>query len=109
MFISLNLVWLVMGVLNLLKGPNYIFAILGKCGKVFSSLLGDTRLLLALTKSSGGSDMVAYGRLFVANSDLVKRVQHGLPLNAYDRNTFYTNDEKGYVDYPFYNSSDLAE
>jgi len=57
---------------------------------------------------SGHSDLVAFGRLFLANPDLVKRIERQLPLNAYDRSTFYTNDEKGYVDYPFYDTPNLV-
>lgn len=41
-------------------------------------------------------------RLFLSNPDLPKRIQLGLPLNAYDRTTFYTFDFHGYTDYPFY-------
>ncbi len=50
----------------------------------------------------GDADLVAFGRHFVANPDLPKRIERGLPLNAYDRATFYTFDYHGYTDYPFY-------
>src|SRR5580693_242219 len=50
----------------------------------------------------GDADLVAFGRYFLANPDLPKRIRLGLPLNAYDRNTFYTSDAQGYTDYPFY-------
>ncbi|HET6217806.1 MAG TPA: alkene reductase [Acidobacteriaceae bacterium] len=50
----------------------------------------------------GDADLVAFGRHFVANPDLPERIQLGLPLNAYDRKTFYTFDSHGYTDYPFY-------
>ncbi len=50
----------------------------------------------------GDADLVAFGRHFVSNPDLPKRIQLGLPLNPYDRNTFYTFDFHGYTDYPFY-------
>src|ERR1700732_3984530 len=50
----------------------------------------------------GDADLVAFGRHFLANPDLPKRIQLRLPLNAYDRNTFYTFDAQGYTDYPFY-------
>ncbi|KAE8153023.1 hypothetical protein BDV25DRAFT_137263 [Aspergillus avenaceus] len=51
-----------------------------------------------------GADAVVFGRLFIANPDLPRRLLEGLPLNAYDRTTFYGADppSKGYVDYPFY-------
>jgi N-ethylmaleimide reductase len=50
----------------------------------------------------GDADLVAFGRHFLANPDLPKRIKLGLPLNAYDRPTFYTFDFHGYTDYPFY-------
>src|SRR5260221_5020647 len=33
---------------------------------------------------------------------LFRSIRLGLPLNAYDRDTFYTFDARGYTDYPFY-------
>src|SRR5580658_1457862 len=50
----------------------------------------------------GDADLVAFGRYFVSNPDLPERIRLGLPLNAYDRDTFYTFDARGYTDYPFY-------
>lgn len=49
---------------------------------------------------SGQADAIAFGRLFIANPDLVERVRAGAALNPYDRATFYGGDEKGYTDYP---------
>ncbi|KAJ5913531.1 hypothetical protein N7504_002414 [Penicillium tannophilum] len=51
-----------------------------------------------------GADAVVFGRYFISNPDLPKRLKEGLPLNKYDRTTFYGADpaEKGYTDYPFY-------
>jgi 12-oxophytodienoic acid reductase len=50
---------------------------------------------------SGYTDLVSYGRLFLANPDLPHRFQLNLPLNNYDRSTFYTHDPYiGYTDYP---------
>jgi N-ethylmaleimide reductase len=58
---------------------------------------------------SGVADLVAFGRYFLSNPDLPKRIELGLPLNEYDRNTFYTFDSLGYTDYPFYaESTDLV-
>lgn len=46
--------------------------------------------------------LVAFGRYFLANPDLVFRIQHGLELNNYNRATFYlAKNEVGYNDYPF--------
>ncbi len=43
-----------------------------------------------------------FGRSFVANPDLVFRLGNGLPLNNYDRSTFYAvKNPVGYLDYPF--------
>ncbi|MGA8891715.1 MAG: alkene reductase [Anaeromyxobacteraceae bacterium] len=48
----------------------------------------------------GKADLVAFGRPFLANADLVRRLENGLPLNAPDFATFYTPGPKGYTDYP---------
>lgn len=50
--------------------------------------------------SNNRADAVAYGRLFLANPDLPKRLRHGGPLNAPDPKSFYGGTELGYVDYP---------
>jgi N-ethylmaleimide reductase len=50
----------------------------------------------------GVVDAVTFGRYFVSNPDLPRRIKQGLPLAAYDRRTFYTFDARGYTDYPFY-------
>ncbi|KAH6763833.1 12-oxophytodienoate reductase 2 [Perilla frutescens var. hirtella] len=48
------------------------------------------------------ADLVAYGRLFLANPDLPRRFEMNAPLNKYERETFYTSDPVvGYTDYPF--------
>lgn len=52
--------------------------------------------------ASGGADLVAFGRWFLANPDLPRRFELNVVLNKYDRNTFYTHDPViGYTDYPF--------
>jgi N-ethylmaleimide reductase len=45
-------------------------------------------------------DLVAFGRPFLANPDLVTRWETGTALNAPDMSTFYTPGPKGYTDYP---------
>ncbi|EPS67956.1 hypothetical protein M569_06815, partial [Genlisea aurea] len=48
------------------------------------------------------ADLVAFGRHFLANPDLVRRFRVDAPLNKYDRATFYLDDPVvGYTDYPF--------
>lgn len=51
----------------------------------------------------GYTDLVSFGRLFLANPDLPRRFEiPDAPLNKYDRATFYTSDPVvGYTDYPF--------
>ncbi len=49
---------------------------------------------------SGKADLIAMGRPFLANPDLVERLKTDAPLNAPDFTTFYTPGEKGYTDYP---------
>ena len=50
--------------------------------------------------AEGRADLVAFGRPFLANPDLVERLERGLPLNAPDPATFYTPGAAGYTDYP---------
>ncbi len=38
--------------------------------------------------------------LFISNPDLPERLRRNLPLNRYDRSTFYGGDGRGYIDYP---------
>jgi N-ethylmaleimide reductase len=50
--------------------------------------------------ASGRADLVAFGKAFLANPDLVARLRAGAPLNAPDKATFHGGGEKGYTDYP---------
>lgn len=48
------------------------------------------------------ADLIAYGRFFLANPDLPSRFELNVPLNKYNRETFYISDPVvGYTDYPF--------
>ncbi|CAA7029496.1 unnamed protein product [Microthlaspi erraticum] len=59
--------------------------------------------------AEGATDLVGYGRTFLANPDLPRRFQLNAPLNEYDRSTFYTSDPVvGYTDYPFLETTDTA-
>ncbi len=51
--------------------------------------------------TSGAADAIAFGRLLLANPDLVERFRRGAPLNPPDFATFYTGEAQGYTDYPF--------
>lgn len=50
--------------------------------------------------AAGTADLVAFGRAYLANPDLPRRLQEGAELNAPDFETFYTPGAKGYTDYP---------
>ena len=50
--------------------------------------------------AEGHVDAIAFGRYFISNPDLPRRLQHGNPLTPYNRATFYGGEEKGYTDYP---------
>jgi N-ethylmaleimide reductase len=53
----------------------------------------------ALAIEQGHADAIAFGRLFIANPDLVERIRGSHPLNPADRATFYGGAERGYTDY----------
>lgn len=55
--------------------------------------------------NEGKADLVAYGRLFLANPDLPERFAADAKLNKPDKSTFYGGTEKGYTDYPFMDGS----
>jgi 2,4-dienoyl-CoA reductase-like NADH-dependent reductase (Old Yellow Enzyme family) len=54
----------------------------------------------------GDADAVAWGKLFIANADLVTRFQTGAALNAPNAETFYARGEEGYTDYPTLETTD---
>jgi 2,4-dienoyl-CoA reductase-like NADH-dependent reductase (Old Yellow Enzyme family) len=57
---------------------------------------------------AGCADLIAMGKPFLANPDLVERLRNDWPLNAWDSKTFYTEGPAGYTDYPFYRQRDPA-
>jgi N-ethylmaleimide reductase len=50
--------------------------------------------------SAGKCDLIAVGRHFISNPDLVARWKQGAVLNELDMDTFYTPGPEGYIDYP---------
>jgi N-ethylmaleimide reductase len=50
--------------------------------------------------ATGRADLIAFGRAFLANPDLVERLKANAALNTPDMSTFYTSGAKGYTDYP---------
>lgn len=59
-----------------------------------------TRDRAAQAIAEGRADLVAFGKLAIANPDLVARLRANAPLNEPDQKTFYGGDERGYTDYP---------
>ena len=49
---------------------------------------------------SGRADLVAFGKLFISNPDLVERIRANAPLNEWNQKTFYGGAAEGYTDYP---------
>jgi N-ethylmaleimide reductase len=58
--------------------------------------------------SAGHADAIAFGRIFISNPDLPRRLQRGFPLTPYNRATFYGGEESGYTDYPVYGELEQA-
>jgi N-ethylmaleimide reductase len=50
--------------------------------------------------ASGRADMVSFGKLYIANPDLVERLKKNAALNEPDKATFYGGGAEGYIDYP---------
>lgn len=55
------------------------------------------------------ADLIAFGKLFISNPDLVERLKLGAPLNDFDKATFYGGGAKGYTDYPALGRQAAAE
>ncbi len=55
------------------------------------------------------ADLIAFGKLFISNPDLVERLKLGAPLNDFDKATFYGGGAKGYTDYPVLGRQAAAE
>ena len=58
--------------------------------------------------ADGHADAIAFGRIFISNPDLPRRLQHGFPLTPYNRATFYGGEAAGYTDYPVYGELERA-
>ncbi len=58
--------------------------------------------------ASGHADAIAFGRIFISNPDLPRRLREGYPLTPYNRATFYGGEEKGYTDYSAYDELEQA-
>ena len=76
--------------------------------KHFRPLYNGTLMInTAFTKETGNkvieggdADLVAFGKPFISNPDLVERFENDIDLAKWDEDTFYTTGKKGYIDYP---------
>jgi len=51
----------------------------------------------------GQADMIAFGRPFICNPDLVRRLKNNWDISGnLKTELFYSSDEKGYTDYPLF-------
>lgn len=58
---------------------------------------------------SGDADLIAFGRPYISNPDLVERFANDWPLaDSSDMSGWYSFDEKGYADYPKYTARPAA-
>ena len=68
---------------------------------VYMANNGYDREMAMAAVASGHADVIAIGRPFIANPDLVKRYRQNAPLNEGDQSTYYGGGREGYTDYPF--------
>jgi len=61
---------------------------------------GYNRQMALEVVASGRADLVAFGRPFIANPDLVRRLKEDAPLNTLQPATLYGGGAEGYIDYP---------
>src|SRR6195952_2730472 len=59
--------------------------------------------------AENAADLIAFGKPFISNPDLVERLKKGAPLNPFDKATFYGGDARGYTDYPTLEAKQAAE
>ncbi len=61
---------------------------------------GYDRELAAAALAEDRADIVAFGKAFISNPDLVRRLRDNAPLNPWDNTSFYGGGARGYIDYP---------
>ncbi len=78
-------------------------------GGVYVANEGFSREAAEAVIEAGEADAVAFGKLFLANPDLPRRFSLGVPLNAWNADTFYSEGPAGYTDYPALEEKAAAE
>lgn len=83
---------------------NYLTEVTPFCRKIYSGTIiscgGYTPENAEKTLQNNHADLIAFGKLFIANPDLPERIKKGGPYSKWDIRTFYGGDRKGYTDYP---------
>ena len=95
-------------------GPNGTFGktdqpkLHGEIRKVFAQPLvlnqEYTREEAITMVAKGTADAISFGRKFISNPDLTRRLEEELPLQPDHIKTWYSQGEEGYTDYPFYDA-----
>ncbi|KAL4911441.1 hypothetical protein BDW74DRAFT_184776 [Aspergillus multicolor] len=85
------------------EGIEFMLVIWGKTSPVLvAGGYNDKNCHAAFEEYKGNDVAVVFGRHFISNPDLPFRIKEGIPLNKYDRASFYAMmQEQGYIDYPF--------
>lgn len=78
-------------------------------GQLFMANGGYSHKIANNTLRSGSADLVSFGVPFISNPDFPQRIQNNISLTPADANSFYSADEKGYTDYPFYDKVPLEK
>jgi N-ethylmaleimide reductase len=89
--------------------PSQIFEIIRKNFKntlILSGAYTAERAELAIEEKR--ADLIAFGRPYLANPDLVERLKNNLPLNPPNPALFYTTGPEGYLDYPVYQQETVS-
>lgn len=83
-----------------LKEPRLGPALKRAFGGVYIANEGFTKETAQQVIANGEADAVAFGKLFIANPDLPRRLASNAPLNEWRADTFYIGGAEGYTDYP---------
>ena len=86
-------------------GRGFLKAFREACGGTFIIAGNYDRAGAEADLRDGFGDLVAFGRPFISNPDLVERLRNGWPLAEADPATFYGGGEAGYTDYPAWEES----
>lgn len=78
----------------------YILEVRGRFSNLLMVAGAQTAASAEALLEAGMVDLVAFGRPFISNPDLVERFRQCVPLNVPDTTTFYQGGDTGYIDYP---------